>query len=276
MDSPDLPKAVTGLEVSISQLNASFARVELWLFVATALLVIGLVVEYWDDIHRLIDRLRQRRKIPWHLVRAVSGGILVTIGVAWELVEEINASNIESKLQTESGKVDALLTIASKDSMGLIATANEKAENEHLARVELEAQITPRHFNPNQFLSLVGALKPFSGKTVLIESYALDTDSAVFGSELIEACKRAHVSVIDARMTVTSFGSISFGVHLSGKDEALASALGLEMYHLGISTMLDNKPVSVSLRMGASADPSKIDEAIFIGPKPPLAPPRDQ
>src|SRR5271156_6009792 len=101
MPSLDFPSRVTSLESSISRLDGSFGRVEFWLFVATALVVAGLVVEYWDDLHGLVEKIRRRHSIPWQLVRAVAGGILVTIGVAWELVEEVNAFNIEGKLRAD-------------------------------------------------------------------------------------------------------------------------------------------------------------------------------
>jgi hypothetical protein len=59
---------------------------------------------------------------------------------------------------------------------GRAAEAIEKAESEQLARLTLEALIQPRDLGAEQQEALRNALGRFSGRTVSVRSYALDTE----------------------------------------------------------------------------------------------------
>src|ERR1700683_2444115 len=145
MGAADFSSKVDVLERAIAPLERSFDRIEILLFAATALVVLGLVIEYWDDARRIIDSIRNKRPIPGHLALVAAGAIMVTAGVAWELVEEIQAAHVESVLRTDSDGVIAVLTSTQSNSVARIAQADarahqadEKAEAERLERVRLE------------------------------------------------------------------------------------------------------------------------------------------
>jgi len=69
-----------------------------WLTCFTALVVIGLILEYRKDVIELF------RSFEWPKLGSVIGGILVTVGVAGELFVGFLASNIED---ISSGDPDA-------------------------------------------------------------------------------------------------------------------------------------------------------------------------
>ena len=60
-----------------------------------------------------------------------------------------------------------------------IAKANESAERERLARLQLEARLADRHLTPDQRANLVRALQPFAG--VRVNLFALSGDSEIIG-----------------------------------------------------------------------------------------------
>src|ERR1700689_5801593 len=83
----------------------------LMLLLATAVVVIGLVVEYWHDVQEFWMRLTwPMAAFPWDKFTALAGGILVTIGVAGELLVTYKASSAETRLRENSHKIEGLLT----------------------------------------------------------------------------------------------------------------------------------------------------------------------
>jgi len=119
MDQINLAAQIANLEKEVARLDASFGRVEFWLFVATILVVAGLVAEYWDEIRKLTAfRKRSRTGLNWPhpsetfgaALRAFVGGVLVTVGVGWELVEEIQGYRVCQKQNDANAQIVSLLT----------------------------------------------------------------------------------------------------------------------------------------------------------------------
>jgi hypothetical protein len=70
------------------------------------------------------------------------------------------------------------------------AEATKAAEVEKIARLELEAQIQPRQYTPNEEYAIEEACKPFRGKVVVIRSMPYDVEGAVFATSLAETLQR--------------------------------------------------------------------------------------
>jgi hypothetical protein len=70
----DLP----ALQTTINDLEKSLDSLESWLLVATLLVVVGLVLEYWHDIPEALAKLRNGWDTKSVLV--IVGGILITMG----------------------------------------------------------------------------------------------------------------------------------------------------------------------------------------------------
>ena len=97
----------SAFERTINTLEASLDSLEVWLLFMTALVVIGLVLEYWYEIPEAIDQLR--KAWSWKPILVIVGGILITVGVAGELVVQRLASRKETDLRKANDAVFAVL-----------------------------------------------------------------------------------------------------------------------------------------------------------------------
>ena len=97
--------------------------------------MLGLVIEYLPDVVKAFN--------PPRLV----GGLLITVGVAGELIIGFLSSRIETKVREINDSIiaDALGRAARAEER--IAELNLSAEQEHLARVKIEEKLASRHFD---------------------------------------------------------------------------------------------------------------------------------
>ena len=226
MDLPTLETAIKALEKSLDSLGV-------WLAVWTALVVVGLIVEFAEDLRELITE----RPFKWRLLRTMVGGLLITIGVAGELFIQFRASKVETEIRTDSQQVEALLnkqaadankeaadarneagnaikqaaqatrdaSVARRDAESFqleIAKANERAaeanwktEEEKLARLKIEESLAPRRISGEQTSRLAKDLKPLNGQKVNLLFISGDPETAVFGDLLSSALKTAGLEV---------------------------------------------------------------------------------
>jgi hypothetical protein len=116
----------SALESVSRSLESSLDFWGLMLLVATLLVVIGLVVEYWHEVGELWEHVRwPMAAFPWDKVVALSGGILVTIGVFGELFVTYKASRVETKLRENNHKIEESLNISAAEA----AKAADRARN---------------------------------------------------------------------------------------------------------------------------------------------------
>jgi hypothetical protein len=170
MTLAELTTKLATLDKSRAALEYSYERIEFWLFFFTALVVIGLLVEYREGLKKLFSEW----PIDWPHAATMIGAILVVAGVAAELVTEYWASKIEGGLQTVSTQTEGLLfseasnaeekiaddnriaTSAAKDAANLGVTANnlhdvvaakEKELHDQFAAYRQYAEDEKRHVN---------------------------------------------------------------------------------------------------------------------------------
>lgn len=127
MDTSALESAISTAEKSVDALYP-------WLFVATAVVVIGLVVEYWPDVKKLLSERPLDRKLMIEMI----GGALVTIGVAGELMVQSYLSTAETTLRGADHKYSAELALRATTAENQIATT--KAQTAQLQRDNLTLQ----------------------------------------------------------------------------------------------------------------------------------------
>jgi hypothetical protein len=106
----DLP----ALQTTINDLEKSLDSLESWLLVATLLVVVGLVLEYWHDIPEALAKLRNGWDTKSVLV--IVGGILITMGVAGELAVQFFASRKETKLRRANDEMIGILNKQAADA----------------------------------------------------------------------------------------------------------------------------------------------------------------
>jgi len=110
MDLSDLESISKALERSL----------DIWgllLLVATAVVVVGLIIEYWHDVKEFWVICRWPMvSFPWDKFKALAGGILVTLGVALELSFTYMASRDETKLRANNHRIEVFLTQQAGDA----------------------------------------------------------------------------------------------------------------------------------------------------------------
>lgn len=125
MTLAELTTKLASLDKSRAALEAAYESIEFWLFLFTALVVIGLVVEYRVGLKKLFSEL----PVDWPHAATMVGAVLVVVGVAGELITEYWASKIESGLQTVSTQTERLLFSEAADAEKKIADDNRIATN---------------------------------------------------------------------------------------------------------------------------------------------------
>jgi hypothetical protein len=138
------PIDLSKLETLVKSLNDSLDTVGTRLALATAAVVIGLLIEYEEHAREvfwaLIDGIRNQnlnsfRTLESHVKRAVLGGIFITVGVGAELCYEHRTSVIDGALQSANGQIVAFLNGKARDTE--LATQGLKTEAD-TARTQAE------------------------------------------------------------------------------------------------------------------------------------------
>jgi hypothetical protein len=117
MTLDELTDKLKGFNATRDALQSSYDSIENWLFFFTALVVVGLVIEYRGGLKKLLTEW----PIDWPHAATMIGAILVVIGVAGELLEEVRASSVEGKLQRNGGDAQQLLYQEAASAEGKIA-----------------------------------------------------------------------------------------------------------------------------------------------------------
>jgi hypothetical protein len=125
MTLAELTTKLASLDNSRAALESSYGGIEFWLFVFTAFVVVGLVIEYRVGFRKLLCEWPIDRP---HAVTMI-GAILVVVGVAGELITEYKASEVEGRLQSLSRQTEGLLFSEASDAEAKIADDNSIATN---------------------------------------------------------------------------------------------------------------------------------------------------
>jgi hypothetical protein len=137
---PLLPMDPLGLESTSRRLECSLDRSGWWILASTFFVVLGLVIEYWEPVAEFIDEWgRPAAAFPWRRFVELSGGILVTIGVAGELGFTYRASRTETKLRENNHKIEESLNASTQDA-ALAAKRAWASANEAQQRTDAVAQ----------------------------------------------------------------------------------------------------------------------------------------
>jgi hypothetical protein len=80
-----------------------------WLLIATGVVVLGLILEYWEPIRDVIKKYRTP-EFAWKDLLKLTGGILITVGVAGELFFTYEASRVENSLRKNNHQIEQRLT----------------------------------------------------------------------------------------------------------------------------------------------------------------------
>jgi hypothetical protein len=137
------------------------------------------------------------------------------------------------------------------------AIANQKTEEEKLARMKLEERLIPRHIDPEQVIGLLVDLNPLKGKKVIVFFFSDDPETAVFAQRLGKIMTDAGL-VVEFRPGII-LGAVRPGISLSYSDNRLADAniLAQALIRAGLA----DKPIPTEHTQRGD------DLTIAIGPK---------
>lgn len=231
IDIDSLRRAITTLEGRIDSL-------EIWLAVMTAVVVIGLILEYIPEIREEFKSFREKR--TWKPLLITAGAVLITVGVAGELLVQFRASHDESALRSANDQVFAALNTAAATARKEASEVSERAAqdekdeaalkkiaaDEQLARMKLEAEIQPRTLSLQQQQQLADVAKGFVGHGVELFSYIGDAEGARFGGMIKAGLLKGKIIVSDRRNSVAIANAPEpEGVDITDNDHALAVAI---------------------------------------------------
>lgn len=156
-----------------------------WLLIWTAIVALGLVVEYTHDVWLftrsfcgwLFRRSPFDRKM---LNKTVIGGLLITVGVLGE-------AYIEERMPTVEGRIRK----ATDDSMERLrndtARAQTAAKQADLERVKLASQVAWRALSPKQQTMICSAVSPERANRVTVIASSQDAEEWRYAQDLWKA-----------------------------------------------------------------------------------------
>jgi hypothetical protein len=149
-----------------------------------------------------------------------------------------------------------------------IAQANRHAETERLERIKLEVLVAPRRLSVEQQRAIAKALDTSVGRKVMVKSYASDGEAAILGTQIVESLKAAKLDVLNNLMSQSSFGSVAFGVRVTGNDKVLVGKL-LSIFSAIGNLFVLSEAVPPATGMSTSVgDESAMDAIVFVAAKP--------
>ncbi len=240
---------------------------------STLVLIIGAVVEEWPKLQQiglLTAKLIAFRSTPFErcvlkkLVLRSVGAILVVAGIAGELIFETRTFIVEDKQQAAAESTIAGLKAATaKDELEAARLRKDSeqlkkdAEDEHTARVTIEAKVAWRRLDDKEKSDLASNLGniPPNSEGASFWTLAGDAEAGTFAVDLAEAIKRTGIVVqppgeIVSMRSAGKFGDpikpFDFGVSvISTKDEtsrSLAEHLIKELNNRGFDAYRQKDP----------------------------------
>jgi hypothetical protein len=176
---------LSALQAAARTLERSLDSLGFWFFASTALVVAGLIAEYRHEIVEFWEEVRRPAAMfPWQKFWAIVGGVLVTVGVAGELIVGIKASSKEGGLRTINHQIEALLSDKASENERQAEQLSKDAEALKSENLKLEALIQPRSLTLKQQQDIGAACSKFSGHRVKLYVYVGDTEGKVLAAQM--------------------------------------------------------------------------------------------
>jgi hypothetical protein len=209
----------------------------------------GYSIDFWDTVG---SRLLIAAVITGIFTAAASGlsswiSSAVTSKVQAIAGGRITAAELELQRSRErtaaANERIAGLDVAVAEANARAAEATQKAEEEKLARVRLEAQIAPRSLTQEQATSLVAALQPFAGTTAKTFVYPSDGEGQRLEQQIRNSLVGAGFTVYGPQRNADP-GELKAGVIIgtAPSTQAAAVLLGEHLQRDGVFTQVSVEP----------------------------------
>jgi len=179
--------------------------------------------------------------------------------------EERQASVKEREEQRAIAGLRERITVARRE----VAKANQVAEKERKARLELEVQVAPRDLSGERQQAVADACKQFAGRSVRIVSYSLDAEAARLGRQLLFSLRACGINVDDKIGSLISLGGFWVGLHVTSADIQFATALSYVLVDSGkLAVGKPRLPNEQGAWISVDYEGPTPDAVIMVGVKP--------
>lgn len=273
-----LESAISALESDIKILESSSVFWEHSVWVFTFLVVVGVAMElrvirheYRDDMeawalaHFGVLRSPGRPSITKFSVE-VGSVLLITIGIMGELGIGVKIASINGVLRGKSAELRSKNAELQNKSDQLLALVTTKAAQLRKKAAEIEERVVWRRLSSDQQSLMTKQLKPFAGRSVLIQFNIGDTESNAFAITIASALLGAHWKVNQpyggqflggiAKPVEKISSNLNTGVHVGQfGNPASSKALVEELNKLGFDAFEDHS---------FDAAPREVSRDIFV------------
>jgi hypothetical protein len=159
-----------------SELEALLARIDIWLLIFGAIVVVGVAGEsYFGVRHWWNSRKLQALQNAENLVQQGE-------------IERLRSES--ASIRSDTAKAIERAAHAEQQA----AESNKIAEQERLARVKIEERLAPRRIGPKEHAALVSALKPYRGAVVEVTKLG-DLEAGQFADDIVSVLTEAGWNV---------------------------------------------------------------------------------
>jgi hypothetical protein len=244
-----LESCISALDSAAESLGNSAASLEPWSWVFTALVAVGVAMEFWVIWHEhredtetwALTFFGVHRTLRPHFGRLIAEYISVALvagGIIGELAVGIEIASFNTRLRSVDAQLrskNAGLRTASDQLVALINSkaeeAKKQAKDADLARTKLEKEIQPRTLDDTARKNISKELSKFashfSGRKIKIMSYKADAEGIVFSLEVMDVITRAGIVVDPVIGRIEPVGLVDTGLNITGptKDDDFIRAL---------------------------------------------------
>ncbi len=169
----------------------------------------------------------------------------------------------------EERKAIAQLREVARVASRKVVEANQFAEKERAARLDLEARVAPRDLSGERQRAVADGCKPFAGRSVRVASYSLDAEAARFGKQILVSLKACGIDADDKIASLIPIGSFWVGLHVTSTDIQFATALSTLLLDAGkLAVGRPRLPSEPGALISVDNEAQPPDAVIMVGVKP--------
>jgi len=296
-----LERDASALESAIRALEISSARWEPWVWVFSALVVIGVVMELWVIRHDWRDEWEIFA--IWHFVGVTRSPsrpsrlklwiefisvVLISVGVSGELGIGIKIASINNDLRGKSAVLRSKNSELRTASDELVTLVNLEAEQAKERTAKLQAAMMLRHLSKEQGDALCSAIPQSHANEVSVTSSSQDWESFRYAQDFSEALTKCIYAAgfgsrgFSGQLGVgNSFWSqnVLFGVwvrfqkHLTLDDSRSPDLTINPLKRRALAEAVRNALLSRGVKVEGVSDEGRSTLDIYVGPR---FPPKDE
>lgn len=288
-----LESAISALEREIKALEICSAFWEPWVWLFSALVVIGVVMELWVIRHD--SREEMEEWAIWHFIGVTrspskpsirklrveyASVILISIGVAGELAIGVEISHINGLIRDKAGEVRTKNGALREKSDQLVALVSLEAKLAEDRTAKMQAAMMLRHLSKEQGDALCSAIPKSHANEVVVTSSSQDWESFRYAQDFNETLRHCTIAAgLEPSGGVgNSFWgqSVPFGVwiryqkHLTLDDPRSPNLTINPVKRRALAETVRKALESLGVKVEGVSDDGRAMLDIYVGPRFPL------